>query len=233
MAQSNAAAAITNVLKTPELKSRIGFTLLALIIYRVGAHVTAPGIDVQALLAFFKSQQGGGLLGLADLFTGGGLSRATLFALGIIPYISASIVFQILGPVMPSIEKMQREEQGRKKVEQWTRYMTVGIAVMQAWGFAMFMESLQGAVANPGYAFRLQMTFFLTTGAVFVMWLGEQITDRGVGNGASLLIFFSIVERFWPSIVQTAGFLSTGAITPFRLFVLGLASRPRTSSRCG
>jgi preprotein translocase subunit SecY len=220
MAQSNPAAAIANVFKTPELKSKIGFTLLALVVYRIGAHVTAPGIDVAALLDFFRSQQQGGLLGLYDLFVGGGLSRATLFALGIVPYISASIVFQILGAVIPSIEKQQREEQGRKKIEQWTRYMTVAIAVMQAWGFALFTESLQGAVAHPGFAFRLQMTLFLTTGAVFVMWLGEQITERGVGNGASLLIFFSIVERFWPSIVQTVGFLSTGALSAFRLVVL-------------
>jgi preprotein translocase subunit SecY len=220
MAQSNPAAAIANIFKTPELKSRIGFTLLALVVYRIGAHVTAPGIDVVALLDFFRSQQQGGLLGLYDLFVGGGLSRATLFALGIVPYISASIVFQILGAVIPSVEKLQREEQGRKKVEQWTRYMTVGIAIMQAWGFALFTESLQGAVANPGFGFRLEMTLFLTTGAVFVMWLGEQITERGVGNGASLLIFFSIVERFWPSIVQTMGFLSTGALSAFRLVVL-------------
>jgi len=222
MAQSNPAAAVANLFKTPELKSKIGFTLLCLVVYRIGAHVTAPGIDVQALLAFFQSQQAGGLLGLYDMFVGGGLSRATLFALGIVPYISASIVFQILGAVIPTIEKAQREEQGRKKIEQWTRYMTVGIAIMQAWGFALFMESLQGAVANPGFGFRLQMTLFLTTGAVFVMWLGEQITERGVGNGASLLIFFSIVERFWPSIVQTAGYVSTGAISPFKLVVLGL-----------
>ena len=222
MAQSNPAAAVANLFKTPELKSKIGFTLLALVVYRIGAHVTAPGIDVNALLAFFQSQQQGGLLGLYDLFVGGGLSRATLFALGIIPYISASIVFQILGAVIPTVEKLQREEQGRKKVEQWTRYMTVGIAIMQAWGFALFMESLQGAVAHPGFAFRLQMTLFLTTGAVFVMWLGEQITERGVGNGASLLIFFSIVERFWPSIVQTFGFVSTGALSPFKLVLLGL-----------
>ena len=222
MAQSNPAAAVANLFKTPELKSKIGFTLLALVVYRIGAHVTAPGIDVNALLAFFQSQQQGGLLGLYDLFVGGGLSRATLFALGIIPYISASIVFQILGAVIPTVEKLQREEQGRKKVEQWTRYLTVGIAIMQAWGFALFMESLQGAVAHPGFAFRLQMTLFLTTGAVFVMWLGEQITERGVGNGASLLIFFSIVERFWPSIVQTFGFVSTGALSPFKLVLLGL-----------
>jgi preprotein translocase subunit SecY len=222
MAQSNPAAAVANLFKTPELKSKIGFTLLALVVYRIGAHVTAPGIDVAALLQFFQSQQQGGLLGLYDLFVGGGLSRATLFALGIVPYISASIVFQILGAVIPNIEKLQREEQGRKKIEQWTRYMTVGIAIMQAWGFALFTESLQGAVAHPGFGFRLQMTLFLTTGAVFVMWLGEQITERGIGNGASLLIFFSIVERFWPSIVQTGGFLSTGALSPFKLIVLVL-----------
>jgi len=222
MAQSNPAAAVANLFKTPELKSKIGFTLLALVVYRIGAHITAPGIDVNALLAFFQNQQGGGLLGLYDLFVGGGLSRATLFALGIIPYISASIVFQILGAVIPKVEKMQREEQGRKTVEQWTRYMTVGIAIMQAWGFALFMESLQGAVANPGFGFRLEMTLFLTTGAVFVMWLGEQITERGVGNGASLLIFFSIVERFWPSIVQTFNFVSTGALSVFQLVLLGV-----------
>ncbi|HET7550314.1 MAG TPA: preprotein translocase subunit SecY [Gemmatimonadaceae bacterium] len=222
MAQSNPAAAVANLFKTPELKSKIGFTLLALVVYRIGAHITAPGIDVNALLAFFQSQQGGGLLGLYDMFVGGGLSRATLFALGIIPYISASIVFQILGAVIPKVEKMQREEQGRKTVEQWTRYMTVGIAIMQAWGFALFMESLQGAVAHPGFGFRLQMTLFLTTGAVFVMWLGEQITERGVGNGASLLIFFSIVERFWPSIVQTFNFVSTGALSVFQLVLLGI-----------
>ena len=223
MAQENAAAQLVNsIFKTPELKSRIGFTLLALIIYRVGSHITAPGIDTQALIDFFKSQQAGGLLGLYDLFVGGGLSRATLFALGIIPYISASIVFQILAAVLPSVEKLQREEQGRKKVEQWTRYMTVGISIMQAWGYALFTESLQGAVAHPGMAFRIQMTLFLTAGAIFVMWLGEQITDRGVGNGASLLIFFSIIERFWPAIVQTFGFLSTGALSPFKLLILGL-----------
>ena len=222
MAQSNPAAAVANLFKTPELKSKIGFTLLALVVYRIGAHVTAPGIDVNALLAFFQSQQQGGLLGLYDLFVGGGLSRATLFALGIIPYISASIVFQILGAVIPKVEKLQREEQGRKTVEQWTRYMTVGIAIMQAWGFALFMESLQGAVADPGFGFRIQMTLFLTTGAVFVMWLGEQITERGVGNGASLLIFFSIVERFWPSIVQTFNFVSTGAISVLQLVMLSL-----------
>jgi preprotein translocase subunit SecY len=163
MAQPNAAAAVANLFKTPELKSKIGFTLLALLVYRIGAHVTAPGIDVVALLDFFRNQQQGGLLGLYDLFVGGGLSRATLFALGIVPYISSSIVFQIFGAVIPSIEKMQRDEEGRKKITQWTRYLTVLIAIVQAYGFALFTESLQGAVRNPGFGFRLEMTLFLTT----------------------------------------------------------------------
>jgi len=220
MAQSSAAAAVTNLFKTPELKSRIGFTLLALFVYRIGAHITAPGIDVIALLDFFKNQQGGGLLGLYDLFSGGGLSRATLFALGIIPYISASIIFQVVGAVIPSIEKMQKEEEGRKRIEQWTRYITVGIAVVQAWGFALFTESLQGAVQHPGLGFRFEMVLFLTTGAIFVMWLGEQITERGVGNGASLLIFFSIIEALWPGIGQTWSYVSTGAVKPLSLVAL-------------
>ena len=222
MAQANPAAAIQNLFRTPELKSKIGFTLLALFVYRIGAHITAPGIDVQALIDFFKNQQQGGLLGLYDLFVGGGLSRATVFALGIVPYISASIVFQIFGAVIPQIEKMQREEEGRKRIEQWTRYSTVAIAMLQALGYAIFTEQLQGAVANPGFGFRLEMTLFLTTGAIFVMWLGEQITERGVGDGASLLIFFSIVERIWPSIGDTWNFMRTGAISPIKLVVLAL-----------
>src|SRR3954471_853592 len=202
MAQNNAAAqAVSSVFRTPELKDKVLFTLLCLVVYRIGAHITAPGVDVVALTDFFRnqSQNGGGLLGLYDLFTGGQLSRATVFALGIMPYISASIFLQIAGAVIPQVEKMQKDEEGRKKINQWTRYATVLLAAVQGWGFALFTESLTGAVANPGsMAFRLQMTFFLTTGAIFVMWLGEQITERGLGNGASLIIFFSIVERIWP-----------------------------------
>jgi preprotein translocase subunit SecY len=223
MAQNNAAAAVSSVFKTPELKDKIVFTLLCLIIYRVGAHITAPGVDVVALTDFFRNQSqqnGGGLLGLYDLFTGGQLSRATVFALGIMPYISASIFLQIAGAVVPQVEKMQKDEEGRKKVNQWTRYATVLLAAVQGWGFAMFTESLQGAIANPGFGFRLQMAFFLTTGALFVMWLGEQITERGLGNGASLIIFFSIVERIWPGIGTTFRFVSTGAIGTFSLLVL-------------
>jgi preprotein translocase subunit SecY len=222
MAQTNAATAVSNVFKTPELKDKILFTLLCLFIYRVGAHITAPGVDVQALTDFFRnqSQNGGGLLGLYDLFTGGQLSRATVFALGIMPYISSSIFVQIAGAVVPQVEKMQKDEEGRKKINQWTRYGTVFLAAVQAWGFALFTESLQGAIANPGFGFRLQMAFFLTTGAIFVMWLGEQITDRGLGNGASLIIFFSIVERIWPGIGTTFNYISKGVIGPFSILVL-------------
>jgi preprotein translocase subunit SecY len=221
MAQPNPAAALANIYKTPELWDKIKFTFLCLLIYRVGSHITAPGVDVVALTDFFQTQ-GQGLLGLYNLFVGGGLSRATVFALGIMPYISASILTQIGGAVIPTVDKMQKDEEGRKKITQWTRYLTVVLAIFQAWGFALFTESLQGAVTTPGIGFKVQMVLFLTTGAMFVMWLGEQITERGLGNGASLLIFFSIVERFWPSIFDTFGFVSTGAIGPFSLLILAI-----------
>jgi preprotein translocase subunit SecY len=138
------------------------------------------------------------------------------------PYISASIFMQIAGVVIPTVEKMQKDEEGRKRVTQWTRYFTVALAIVQAWGFALFTSSLENAVLNPGFGFRLQMVLVLTTGAIFVMWLGEQITERGLGNGASLIIFFSIVERFWPGIFSTVGFVRTQVVGPFSLIVLGL-----------
>jgi len=220
MAQSNAAAAVQNLFKTPELKDKILFTLLCLLVYRIGAHVTAPGVNPQAIADFIQGQKSGGLLGLYNLFTGGNLSRATVFALGIMPYISASIFQQIAQAVIPQVEKMSKDEAGRKKINQWSRYATVLLAAVQAYGFAIFAESLPGAVTAPGFGFRMQMAFFLTTGAIFVMWLGEQITERGVGNGASLMIFFSIVERIWPGIVQSFQFISTGAIGAFSMLVL-------------
>jgi preprotein translocase subunit SecY len=222
MAQSAPAAAVSNIYNTPELRDKIAFTFLCLVIYRVGAHITAPGIDVVALTDFFENQGQGGLLGLYDLFVGGGLSHATVFALGIMPYISASIFMQIAGVVIPTVEKMQKDEEGRKRVTQWTRYFTVLLAIVQAWGFALFTSSLENAVINPGFGFRLQMVLVLTTGAMFVMWLGEQITERGLGNGASLIIFFSIVERFWPGIFSTVGFVRTQVIGPFSLILLGI-----------
>src|SRR5215212_4026534 len=222
MAQSNPAAALANIYRTPELWQKIVFTFICLLIYRAGAHVTAPGVDVQALTDYFASQKGGGgLLGLYDLFVGGGLSRATVFALGIMPYISSSIFAQIAGAVIPQVDKMQKDEEGRKKLTQYSRYLTVFLAMVQGWGFALFTESLPNAVASPGFWFRMQMVLFLTTGAMFVMWLGEQITERGLGNGASLLIFFSIVERFWPGIIDTFSFVSKGVISPLKLIMLG------------
>ncbi len=225
MAQSTgtnaAASAVQNLFRTPELKEKILFTLLCLLIYRIGAAVTAPGINPQAIADFMNQQQnGGGLLGLYNLFTGGNLERATVFALGIMPYISASIFQQIGQAVIPQIDKMSKDEEGRKTINQWSRYATVALAAVQGWGFAIFAESLPGAVTHPGFAFRVSMTFFLTVGALFVMWLGEQITEQGVGNGASLMIFFSIVERIWPGIGATFQFVSTGAIGAFSLIVL-------------
>ena len=220
MAQSNAAQAVQNIFRTPELKDKILFTLLCLFVYRIGAHVTAPGVDSTALLDFFENQGAGGLLGLYDLFTGGGLSRATVFALGIMPFISASIFMQIAAAVLPQLEKMNKDEEGRKKINQWTRYLTVLLAWVQAWGFALFTQGIPGVVATTGFAFQIQMAFFLTVGAMFVMWLGEQITERGIGNGASLMIFFSIVQSIWPGIFQTFRFVSTGALGAFSLVVL-------------
>jgi preprotein translocase subunit SecY len=221
MAQPNPMAAVGNIYRTPELWQKITFTFLCLVIYRVGSHVTAPGVDVTAMLDFFASQ-GGGLLGLYDLFVGGNLSRSTIFALGIMPYISASIFMQIGAAVVPSMDKLQKDEEGRKKITQWTRYGTVALAAVQGYGYALFTSGVQGAVLNPGSGFIFQMVLFLTTGALFVMWLGEQITERGLGNGASLLIFFSIVERFVPSIFQMFSFVSTGAVS--LLSLLGMTA---------
>ena len=219
MAQSNAAQAVANIFRTPELKEKIFFTLLCLLVYRIGAQITAPGVDPVALIDFMKSQSGG-LLGLYDLFTGGQLSRATVFALGIMPYISSSIFAQIGAAVLPQLEKMNKDEEGRKKINQYTRYGTVILAFIQGWGFALFTSSIPGVVHAPGFWFNVEMAFFLTAGAVFVMWLGEQITERGLGNGASLMIFFSIAERIWPGMIQTFQFVSTGAVGPFSLLVL-------------
>ena len=212
MAQANPLAAAGNIYRTPELWQKITFTFLCLVIYRVGSHVSAPGVDVTAMMDFFASQ-GGGLLGLYDLFVGGNLSRSTIFALGIMPYISASIFMQIAAAVVPALDKLNKDEEGRKRITQWTRYGTVALAAVQGYGYALFTSNITGAVVNPGSGFVFQMVLFLTTGALFVMWLGEQITERGLGNGASLLIFFSIVERFWPSMFQTIGFVSTGAVS--------------------
>ncbi len=197
----------------PELKRKLVFTALVLLIYRVGAHIAAPGVNVPALADFIRNSAAAGFFGLYDML-GGGLSRATVFALGIMPYISASIIFQMAGGVVPLVSKMQKEEEGRKKLTQWTRYAAVGIAIAQAYTFALFTESIPGAIANPGFGSRLLMMVTLTAGAIFVMWLGEQITERGIGNGMSLLITFSILERLWPGTIQLVGFVKDGVIQP-------------------
>lgn len=219
-AQTSAARAIPNLFKVPELKEKILFTLLCLAVYRLGSHITTPGVDVVALQQLAGQFQGT-LFGIYDLFVGGGLQRATVLALGIMPYISASILFQLLAAVFPTIEKLQKEgEEGRRKLTQWTRYTTVVLCVMQAYGYAIFLESQAGAVLDPGWDFRLLTVLMLTTGGVFVMWLGEQITERGVGNGMSLLIFFSILQGFPGAVVNTWELFRAGGITLFRLLAL-------------
>ena len=222
MAQASATDTVANIYRTPELWQKITFTFLCLVLYRVGSHITAPGIDVLAVTAYFQSQGSGGILGLYDMFSGGGMSRATVLALGIMPYISASIFVQIAGAVLPQVDKMQKDEEGRKKITQWTRYATVALALIQGWGFALFAEQLPGAVTSPGFWFKVQMSLLLTTGAMFTMWLGEQITERGLGNGASLIIFFSIVEGFWPGIFKTFNFVSTGAVPVLSALLLAV-----------
>src|SRR5918992_4407998 len=196
-----------------ELERKLLFTLLALVIYRVGAHIAAPGVNVAALADFIRNSAAAGFFGLYDAL-GGGLSRATVFALGIMPYISASIIFQLAGGVAPSIGKMQKDEEGKKKITQWTRYLTVFISLSQVYMFALFTESIRGVFPTPGFWSRLIMVVTLTTGAIFVMWLGEQITERGIGNGMSLLITFSILESLWPGTLQLIQFVRTGVVTP-------------------
>jgi preprotein translocase subunit SecY len=211
---------VATLFRIPELKEKILFTLFILLIYRLGAHVVAPGINVPALREF-AGQLEGTVFGIYDMFVGGGLSRATVFALGIMPYISASIMFQLLAAVFPSIEKMQKEgEEGRKKLTQYTRYTTVGLSAAQAYGYSIFLLGIPGAVVSPGIGFQLQMILMLTTGAVFVMWLGEQITDRGIGNGMSLLIFFSIIEAFPSAIMQTVELVQLGEVSFVAIILL-------------
>ena len=193
---------IKNIFKIPELKKRVIFTLLVLFVERIGTHVPVPGINSRVLLEFFSANQGGGLLGLYDLFAGGAFSRATVFALGIMPYISASIIIQLLGAVMPYFQRLQKEgEEGRKKITQYTRYGTVLIAALQAYGVSIFLESIRVqsgllAVPDPGWGFRLLTIMTLTAGTIVIMWFGEQITERGIGNGTSLIIFIGIIARF-------------------------------------
>ena len=202
---------LRNVFDVPELKRKLGFTAIIVIIYRLGGHITTPGIDVSRLLEWFGQQQNT-MFGLMDMFVGGGLSRATIFALGIMPYISSSIIFQLLPPVFPYFEKLQKEgQEGRKKITQYTRYGCVALSFIQAIGMATFLQSLNAVTIDP-WVFRITTVITLTTGAVLVMWLGEQITERGIGNGMSLLIFFGIVDRFPGAVLQSIEMLRNDVV---------------------
>ena len=180
--------------RIPDLRKRIFFTLGLLAVYRLGGHIPTPGIDANRLAEFFQ-QNSGSLFGFIDLFSGGMFRRLTIFALGIMPYITASIILQLLTVVVPTLEKLQKEgELGRRKITQWTRYLTIILAVVQSFGIALTLEKSGGGfVLNPGIGFLLMTILTLTAGTTFIMWLGEQITERGIGNGMSLLIFTGIV----------------------------------------
>lgn len=214
-----------NIGKIPELKKRIIFTLFMLAVYRVGCHIPTPGIDGAALSAFFSARQGT-LFGLFDMFSGGALSQMSVMALGIMPYISASIILELLTVVVPHLEKLKKEgEQGRKKITQYTRYGTVILSVIQGFGIAVGLERMSspgGAMVVPigGWGFRLLTVVTLTAGTAFLMWLGEQITERGIGNGISLIIFSGIVARFPVAVANTFRLMGTGEVTPFFMALL-------------
>ncbi len=217
-----------NITKIPELQKKILFTFFLLAVYRIGAHVPTPGIDTQALAAFFAQAQNS-LLGLFDMFAGGALSRLSVFALGIMPYISASIILQLLTVAVPHLEKLSKEgDAGRRKITQYTRYGTVFLSVIQGFGIAVGLENMAGpsglsVVIEPGWAFRLMTVITLTAGTSFIMWLGETITEKGIGNGISLIIFAGIVCRGPAAVVNTFRLLSTGEMGIFFAVLLTVA----------
>ncbi|MFC1820960.1 preprotein translocase subunit SecY [Thermodesulfobacteriota bacterium] len=214
-----------NIPKIPELKKRIIFTLCMLAVYRLGCHIPTPGIDGAALAAFFSERQGS-LFGLVNLFSGGALSRMSVMALGIMPYISASIILELLTVVVPYLEKLKKEgEQGRKKITQYTRYGTVILSIIQGFGIAIGLERMAapgGAMIVPvgGWGFRLLAVITLTAGTAFLMWLGEQITERGIGNGISLIIFSGIVSGFLPGVFKTFELIRVDQISAFFMAIV-------------
>jgi preprotein translocase subunit SecY len=217
-----------NIFKIPELKKRVLFSLAMLAVYRVGCHIPTPGIDSQALAHFFKQAQGT-LLGLFDMFSGGALEKLTVFALGIMPYISSSIIFQLLTVVVPAIEKLSKEgEAGRKKIIQYTRYGTIVLSVVQGMGISIGLETMRGpagelVVPNPGWGFRIMTVITLTAGTAFIMWLGEQMSEKGIGNGISLIIFAGIIARIPTAILNSLRLLKTGELPLFAIiFVAAL-----------
>ncbi len=198
--------------KFGDLRRRLMFLLLALVVYRIGAHIPVPGIDPAQLQQFFKGQEGG-ILNLINMFSGGALSRFTIFALGIMPYISASIIMQLLAYVVPAFEQMKKEgESGRRKITQYTRYGTLGLALFQTISIALALESSPGMVIEPGFGFRATAVISLTAGTMFLMWLGEQITERGLGNGISILIFAGIAAGLPSAVSGLLELVRTGAM---------------------
>ena len=204
--------------KATELKQRIWFTLGALIVYRLGTYIPIPGVD-PTVMGQMMSQHGGGLFGMLDVFTGGALRRLTVFALNIMPYISASIIIQLMSSAIPSLETLKKEgESGRKKLNQYTRYLTVLIALFQSYGIAISLETMNGAVIDPGWFFRFSCVITLVGGTMFLMWLGEQITARGIGNGTSLIIMAGIVANLPTAFASLLEMGRTGALSP--VFIL-------------
>ncbi len=218
---------IRNIFSIPELRKRVIFTLLLLAVYRAGGVIPNPGLSASALAEFWQSQKGS-LLGFIDLFSGRNMSRMTIFALGIMPYISSSIILQLLTVVWPYLERLSKEgELGRKKITQYTRYGTIGICLIQAFGIAIFLEALRtpagaAVVLNPGWGFKLLTVLTLTTGTVFVMWLGEQISERGIGNGISLIIFAGIVVDFPANVGRMVSGLRTGNMDPLKMIFVAV-----------
>jgi preprotein translocase subunit SecY len=214
-----------NIFKIPELKRRILFTFGMLMVYRIGCAVPTPGIDADALATFFARAKGT-LLGLFDMFSGGALERLSVFALGIMPYISASIILQLLTVVIPHLDRLSKEgESGRKKITQYTRYGTVILSIIQGFGISIGLESMSApggaaVVAHPGWSFRFMTVLTLTAGTAFIMWLGEQITERGIGNGISLIIFAGIIARMPSAVGNTFRLLKTGEMGAFLALVV-------------
>jgi preprotein translocase subunit SecY len=217
---------LKNLFAVGDLRNRVLFTLGMLVVYRIGNHIPTPGVNQEAL-RLFAEQAASSMFGLYNMFTGGSLARVTVFALGVMPYISSSIIIQLLTVVWPYLERISKEgELGRRKITQYTRYLTVVLAIVQAFGYALWLERSTEApgglplVFDPGWGFRLMCVLTLTTGTMFVMWLGEQITERGIGNGMSLLIFAGIVVRLPNAMMSTFDQLSTGQIGPIRILFL-------------
>ncbi len=210
------ATSATQIAKTGkygDLRRRLVFLLLALVVYRIGAHIPVPGINPDQLRQLFQGQQGG-ILNLFNMFSGGALSRFTVFALGIMPYISASIIMQLMTYVVPTFEQMKKEgEAGRRKITQYTRYGTLALALFQSFGIAVALEAQQGLVMNPGWGFRMTAVVSLTAGTMFLMWLGEQITERGLGNGISILIFAGIAAGLPNAVGGLLELVRTGAMS--------------------